>query len=203
MGGTIIYIYSVFSARLWKNLPHPGVISQNVKNYEQARPLPGPTRKVEKISPRIFASDRMLGYTPGALKRSDLLALTHPDDRAEYHAERRDMVQNVRRSSVLNRRYIAKDGSTVRATVSTCLVHNEKQNPQYFVTQVRDITERKRAEEALWPANKKLNLLSGSTRHGIKNQLLILIRFLPPEKKDCWPGITSFCSVENLNDKKL
>ncbi len=37
-----------------------------------------------------------------------------------------------------------------------------------------DITERKRAEEALQAANHKLNLLSGMTRHDIKNQLMIL-----------------------------
>ncbi|MDP2796635.1 MAG: PAS domain S-box protein [Methanoregula sp.] len=41
-----------------------------------------------------------------------------------------------------------------------------------------DITERKRAEEAFRQANVKLNLLSGITRHDIKNQLLILDGFL-------------------------
>ncbi|MDO9549835.1 MAG: PAS domain S-box protein [Methanoregula sp.] len=41
-----------------------------------------------------------------------------------------------------------------------------------------DITARKRAEEALRQANKKLNLLSGITRHDIKNQLLALDGFL-------------------------
>ena len=42
----------------------------------------------------------------------------------------------------------------------------------------RDITERKRAEEAILQANKKLNLLSGITRHDINNQLLVLNGFL-------------------------
>ena len=42
------------------------------------------------------------------------------------------------------------------------------------VLSIIDITERKRAEEALRQANRKLNLLSGITRHDIKNQLLIL-----------------------------
>jgi len=37
-----------------------------------------------------------------------------------------------------------------------------------------DITERKRAEEAIYQANKKLNLLSGITRHDINNQLTVL-----------------------------
>jgi len=41
-----------------------------------------------------------------------------------------------------------------------------------------DITERKRAEEALCQVNRKLNLLSGITRHDINNQLSVLQSFL-------------------------
>jgi len=46
-----------------------------------------------------------------------------------------------------------------------------------------EITGRKQAEEALRQANRKLNLLSGITRHDIKNQLLILNGFLEISKK--------------------
>jgi PAS domain S-box-containing protein len=44
----------------------------------------------------------------------------------------------------------------------------------YFVAVFEDITERKRAEDALKQVNNKLNLLSSITRHDIKNQLLAL-----------------------------
>jgi PAS domain S-box-containing protein len=43
---------------------------------------------------------------------------------------------------------------------------------------VQDITDKKRAEEALREANKKLSLLSSITRHDINNQLLALNGFL-------------------------
>ncbi len=42
----------------------------------------------------------------------------------------------------------------------------------------RDITERKRAEDALRQANKQLNLLSSITRHDILNQLMALKGYL-------------------------
>jgi signal transduction histidine kinase/ABC-type phosphate/phosphonate transport system substrate-binding protein len=45
-----------------------------------------------------------------------------------------------------------------------------------------DILERKRAEGALKEANRKLNLLSGITRHDIKNQLLALKGYLELSK---------------------
>jgi PAS domain S-box-containing protein len=47
-----------------------------------------------------------------------------------------------------------------------------------FVAIINDITERRRTEEALQQANKKLNLLSGITRHDIRNQLLALSGYL-------------------------
>ena len=47
----------------------------------------------------------------------------------------------------------------------------------------RDITERKRAEEALTAANRNLNLLSSITRHDITNQLTVLRGFLKILKK--------------------
>ncbi|MCX6690327.1 MAG: PAS domain S-box protein, partial [Methanoregula sp.] len=48
----------------------------------------------------------------------------------------------------------------------------------FIVEQLRDITDRKRAEEALRQANKQLNLLSEITRHDILNQLLVLRGYL-------------------------
>ena len=47
-----------------------------------------------------------------------------------------------------------------------------------FIGVGHDITERKRAEEALRQANKQLNLLSDITRHDITNQLLVLKGYL-------------------------
>ena len=47
-----------------------------------------------------------------------------------------------------------------------------------IVATVRDITERKRAEAALALTSRKLNLLSGITRHDINNQLMSVNGFL-------------------------
>ncbi|WP_321507543.1 PAS domain S-box protein [uncultured Methanoregula sp.] len=47
---------------------------------------------------------------------------------------------------------------------------------------IRDITKRKRTEDALALASRKLNLLSSITRHDIKNQLLALMAYLELSK---------------------
>lgn len=46
------------------------------------------------------------------------------------------------------------------------------------VSTVIDITERKKAEEAVMQTNRKLNLLNSVTRHDVHNQLTILIGYL-------------------------
>ena len=60
-------------------------------------------------------------------------------------------------------------------------IHVEFVSNVYFVgdkriiqCNIRDITERSRAEEALALASRKLNLMSGITRHDILNQLTVL-----------------------------
>ena len=57
-----------------------------------------------------------------------------------------------------------------------CSVFSPK--PDHFVTIYDDITQRKHAESALLHTNAKLNLLSGITRHDIRNQLQALSGYL-------------------------
>ena len=59
---------------------------------------------------------------------------------------------------------------------------------------LHDVTERKRAEEALRQANKKLNLLSGITRHDINNQLKVLMAYLALlEEMQPDPTLNEYC----------
>ncbi len=50
--------------------------------------------------------------------------------------------------------------------------------PQRFIFMHEDITEQRRAEEALRQSNRKLTLLSGITRHDINNQITVLVGYL-------------------------
>jgi PAS domain S-box-containing protein len=52
---------------------------------------------------------------------------------------------------------------------------------------VRDITERKRSEEALLTAHRKLNLLSSITRHDIRNQLMVILGYTELLRQDARP----------------
>jgi PAS domain S-box-containing protein len=54
---------------------------------------------------------------------------------------------------------------------------------EFIVGIIRDISDRKQMETALREVNKKLNLLSGITRHDIRNQLLTLTAYMELSKR--------------------
>jgi PAS domain S-box-containing protein len=73
---------------------------------------------------------------------------------------------------------LKKDGTIMHTLVTTVARKDEAGNVIGFQGTVRDITELKRAEEALIFAGKKLNLLNSITRHDILNQLMALDVFI-------------------------
>ena len=70
------------------------------------------------------------------------------------------------------------DGKAGTIIVSAVPLHDPEGDVTGAVAVIQDITERKRAEEALASANRKLNLLSSITRHDINNQMTALQGFV-------------------------
>jgi|GEM_PF-401097 len=71
-----------------------------------------------------------------------------------------------------------RDGSIRHVTTSSHFYRDAGGIIQGVEGVIHDITEQRKAEEALRMANKKLNLLSSITRHDIRNQLMALMAFL-------------------------
>jgi PAS domain S-box-containing protein len=76
-----------------------------------------------------------------------------------------------------------KDGSVIHTLITSVARYDAEGNATGFQGTIRDITEHKRAEEALRQVNKKLNLLSSITRHDILNQLMALKGYLELSKR--------------------
>ena len=68
--------------------------------------------------------------------------------------------------------FYRKDGYILWIAINAIAVFNPEGKIRFFEGTIEDITERRRAEEALREANRKLNVLSTITRHDILNQLL-------------------------------
>jgi len=95
--------------------------------------------------------------------------------------DREDIVERLRREGVVSNAEIRmkkKDGEPIWVSMSAVAVPGPDGAMQYLDGVLTDITARKKAEEALVEASRKLMLLNSVTRHDIMNQLLALNGFL-------------------------
>jgi PAS domain S-box-containing protein len=99
----------------------------------------------------------MLGYQPEELKRVNWEDISHPDD-IELTNDSLNLILSGKKDSVrFTKRYIHKNGSVIWADIGTSLRRDYENNPQYFMTSVNDITERKAAEEALRESEERFS----------------------------------------------
>ena len=114
----------------------------------------------------------MSGFSEQELLSKPMLSLIHPEDRAMVKERFHALIQGEVATGRYVFRLAAKDGSTRYIENGVILI--EWEGRPATLNFLMDITERKRAEDALERVKKKLNLLSGITRHDINNQLMVL-----------------------------
>jgi PAS domain S-box-containing protein len=97
----------------------------------------------------------MVGYSEQELMNRTPLELTHPDDLAETERLVKEMLHGTERCCV-EKRYVRKSGDILWATRTACIIRDKDGKPRDFLIMVEDITERKRAEEAVREGQRKL-----------------------------------------------
>jgi diguanylate cyclase (GGDEF)-like protein len=89
---------------------------------------------------------RLLARRTGCL---DVPDLTHPDDVGSELAQVEAVLSGERRSYQIEKRYLRRDRTVVRAVHSASLVRAADGTPQHFIIQVQDMSERARLEAEL------------------------------------------------------
>ncbi len=91
----------------------------------------------------------LVGCTEEELRAGYFKDVTHPDDfEAEWNQCQR-LIRGEIKSFDLEKRYLHQDGHSIWVYLNCSIVTDAKGKPVHFLTYIRDITRRKRAEEQL------------------------------------------------------
>jgi PAS domain S-box-containing protein len=101
----------------------------------------------------------ILGYPEEELLGKTFQDLTHPEDLDTDLDQVRRMLAAEIRTYQMEKRYLHREGHVVWVLLSVSLVRDEEGEPLYFVSQVQDVSERKRAGEKLREAEEKYRTL--------------------------------------------
>ncbi|MBN1168000.1 MAG: PAS domain-containing protein, partial [Methanospirillaceae archaeon] len=128
------------------------------------------------------------GYTRGELIKKKFIELIFPDDIPKAWGNFRKVVETGRESAEI--RFVTRNGE-----IRWWIVKAIRLNAVRILATTNDITNRKAAEEALRTANKKLQILSGITRHDINNQIMALEGYLDLIRSEIeQPGLSGHLS---------
>jgi PAS domain S-box-containing protein len=99
---------------------------------------------------------QMLGRTEQELRSKQLDEISHPDDRDLDRPFIQELLTGRRRSYAVEKRYLHADGRIINALVHVSLMHGDGERPLYFLCQLVDITERRRAEAEQLASEERL-----------------------------------------------
>src|SRR5437899_1653431 len=91
----------------------------------------------------------IVGYTEEELRALYFLAVTHENYREANWALITELLEGKRRQFQIEKKYRRKDGSSIWVSNNVSLVPGTERVPRFIMVLSEDITQRKRAEEAL------------------------------------------------------
>lgn len=113
------------------------------------------------------AFQRMLGYSESEFEGMAFLEITHADYREHNWALFNELLEGKRDQFQIEKQYWRKDGTLVWVRNNVSVVPQTENTPRYVLALSEDITERKRAEEALELSEERAGLILNSAAEGI------------------------------------
>ena len=101
----------------------------------------------------------IVGYTREELLSTDFQSITYPEDLDADLECVRQLLEGEIPTCQMDKRYIHKDGDIVWTQLNVALVRGSKGEPSYFISQIQDISERKRNELAIKESERRFQAI--------------------------------------------
>ena len=109
----------------------------------------------------------IVGYSEDEMLALTFQDITHPDDLDADLEHVRQVLKGETESYSIDKRYYRKDGSIVWVNLTVSLLSDKGGSPNYFVSVVKDISERKQTEDALHQSRDFLEHLTAAVPDAI------------------------------------
>ncbi len=136
----------------------------------------------------------IVGYTPDELLTLTFQDLTHPDDLDMDLEYVQQVLNNERDQYGMEKRYIRKDGSLIWINLTVSLVRAADGTPDYFISVIEDISERKHVEARLRTLAEISRLFAAESLHS-PDLLETIARHIAMIVGDC-------CVISVVSDDK-
>jgi PAS domain S-box-containing protein len=125
-------------------------------------------RVIVNVNPGLC---RMLGYTAEELVGAKVLDLSHPDEHAASAEAMRPLLEGETDCVAMERRFRHKQGHYIWTQTIASLIRDRDGRPSSVVAIVEDITERKRAEDAIQEGDRRKDEFLATLAHELRNPL--------------------------------
>jgi hypothetical protein len=109
----------------------------------------------------------IVGYDQRELLQHRFQDITHKDDLDADLKQVQQLIEGKIPTYSLEKRYINKRGDTVWVNLTVSMARDREQRPEYFISIIQDINERKRAEQALQQSNERFKLINKATQDAV------------------------------------